>query len=146
MNFYIIFMNLISLLCEPIILVSCILLLYKHKYIKFNQIVIFSLGFCIVMVLKNIIKRPRPYITNNIINHSWIKVNDYSSFPSGHTYCAFMLYFILRHNNIISNKFIVIPIIIALSRVALNVHYISPFGGDIIGGFIIALINYKLLL
>jgi undecaprenyl-diphosphatase len=142
MNFYIIFMNLLSLLCEPIILIGSILLLYKYSYIKFNQIVIFSLGFCFVMVLKHIIKRPRPYMKKNIINKNWIKVDNNSSFPSGHTYCAFMLYFILKHNNIISNKFIVIPILIAMSRIGLKVHYIS----DVIGGLTIALINYKLLL
>ena len=141
MNFYIILMNLISLICEPFVLISFILFLYSIHYIKFRQIIIFLFGFCVVMVIKNIIKRPRPYTLYGNDSYNWIKTDEYS-FPSGHTFCAFMTYFILKHNNIISNKFILIPILVGFSRIALNVHYIS----DIVGGAMIAWINYKLLL
>jgi undecaprenyl-diphosphatase len=142
MKFYIILMNLISLSCEPYILIACIIMLYKYRYININQIVVFVIGFCVVMSLKLNIKSPRPYVLNkNVINHSIIRVDDYMSFPSGHSYCAFMLFFIL-YNNMFSIKYAIIPILIGISRIVLNVHYPR----DVIGGFLIALLNYNLLL
>jgi len=142
MKFHIILMNLLSLSCEPHVLIACILLLYKHKYININQIIIFIIGFCVVMGLKLNIRSPRPYVLNkNLINYSIISVDDNMSFPSGHSYCAFMLFFIL-YNNMFSIKYIIIPVLIGISRIVLNVHRLH----DVLGGFLIALINYNLLL
>lgn len=142
MKFYIILMNLISLLCEPYVLIACIIMLYKYGYMNINQIVVFIIGFCVVMGLKLNIKSPRPYVLNkNVVNHSIVSVDDYMSFPSGHSYCAFMLFFIL-HNNMFSIKYLIIPILIGSSRIALNVHRLQ----DVLGGFVIALLNYNLLL
>lgn len=147
MSFYLTFvinlMNLMSLLCEQYILVPFIFILNYFKFINLYQILIFLFGFFLTMIIKIITKRPRPFQANiNIKNKQWTKVTGYS-FPSGHTYCAFMLYFILLHNNIISNKLIIIlPILIGISRIALGVHYLS----DVIMGIIIAFLNYHIFI
>ena len=79
-----------------------------------------------VLILKNVINRPRPDITHLVIETD-------SSFPSGHANSVFSLYPILSKNyKVLSIFWIVFSILVALSRLYLGVHYFS----DVIFGAI----------
>jgi undecaprenyl-diphosphatase len=87
-------------------------------------------------VIKLIIRRPRPEVLKLVVEKSF-------SFPSGHTMAAVTMYgmllFVLLRTNgnkkiksIIGSILIVLPIIIAISRIYLGAHFAS----DVIGGAI----------
>lgn len=126
------------------IIISIILLMSK-KYRKAGILVICSLIINAVLgelVLKNIIRRPRPFMEISNINLLIPKPITYS-FPSGHTASSFAAIGALFKT--IDNKMILIPVVIlglliAFSRLYLMVHYPS----DILGGIILGLISAKL--
>lgn len=110
-----------------------VLLLYLYKIISYNNLVLLLIGQIIIILLKNIIKRKRPFIIDKNIKNMELKYIDKYSFPSGHTFNAFLLFYILKYNSII-------PYIIAISRVYLGVHYPS----DVIAGALLAKFIYYL--
>ena len=112
-----------------------VLLLYLYKIISYNNLVLLLIGQIIIILLKNIIKRKRPFIIDKNIKNMELKYIDKYSFPSGHTFNAFLLFYILKYNSII-------PYIIAISRVYLGVHYPS----DVIAGALLAKLIYFLSL
>jgi undecaprenyl-diphosphatase len=68
---------------------------------------------------------------------------DYYSFPSGHSVAAFLLYFILmkKYPHLDKNIFIkILPYMVALSRVAMGVHYLT----DVIMGALLAKILFTI--
>ena len=79
----------------------------------------------LITIIKNRVKRERPFVNTKIINHEWFKVTHYS-FPSGHTLNAFLLFYILQHHGyLIGNIYYIIPYLVGLSRIVLKVHYPS---------------------
>ena len=91
----------------------------------------------IIVIIKQLVERPRPYIINNSITQYDNSVRDYRSFPSGHGYSAFYFY-ILIDKVVPKNTYIYLflkgfCIIIAFSRLVLGVHYVT----DIIASYII---------
>ena len=72
-----------------------VVILYYKNFINSSQIFLLISSQLLIIVIKYLVKRDRPFINSDIINREWMKV-DYYSFPSGHTFNAFLLFYILR--------------------------------------------------
>ena len=127
-------MNVISFPFHLKFFIIIITILYYENLITFDQFGLLLIGQVINGGLKYTIRRKRPYMSSNkIVNYEKLKL-DYYSFPSGHTFNAFLLFYILRYNGLINNYFKVIPYLVAISRISLGVHYPT----DVIAGGILA--------
>ena len=126
-------------------IIVCLILVFKYKNYKLAFISLLSLCIAGIMtyILKIIIVRPRP-------EYMLIKESGYS-FPSGHTLNSTALYgFIafLIYKNIKKKRYVPILIggliifIIGLTRIYLNVHYLT----DVLGGLIIGIIHLIILI
>ena len=108
--------------------VPLFIILYLYKKINYKKIKYFIIGICIIVLLKQFFKRKRPFREHTEIINLDNKYFDEYSFPSGHSFTAFYIAFILYKNiNIksIKNIFIIFAYIVATSRVYLGVHYLS---------------------
>lgn len=130
--------NLISLLFNFTFFPLLIIILYYNKFITINDCLLIIGSQILISIVKYIVKRNRPFTDNKIFNREWFKVDHYS-FPSGHTFNAFLLFYILNHNGFLSGyMYYLIPYLIGLSRIVLNVHYPS----DVLVGGLLAKIVY----
>ena len=115
----------------------------KLKIISFKQLKNFFIGIIITLILKNTIRRKRPFKNyKGIVNYD-NKFFDEYSFPSGHSFTAFFIALAVSckiNNTFIKNIIIINAFIVSLSRVYLGVHYIS----DIMFSLFMAkyLVNY----
>ena len=121
-----------------LIFIGLIILIYNRKLI-----LRFLLGFgvtaLITYIIKIAIRRPRPFSTLDII--SLIPSETGFSFPSGHAVFAFFsLAFIWNKFPKFRWIWLILSILIALSRIYTGVHYLS----DIIAAIIIGLSLGKL--
>ena len=133
--------NLISLLFNFTFYPLLVIILYYNNFITFNDCLLIICSQILITTIKNIVKRNRPFIDNKIINREWFKIDSYS-FPSGHTFNAFLLFYILNHNGfLIGDFYYIIPYLVGLSRVVLNVHYLS----DVFVGGLLAKILYTVV-
>ena len=110
----------------------CILKKDKESLINICLASLFSLVG--VYILKEIIKRPRPVL-------SLIEATNYS-FPSGHATFMFALLVVIWYGfkqKYIKYSWLILSVIVAFSRIYLNVHYFT----DVIGGLIFGLIIGK---
>jgi membrane-associated phospholipid phosphatase len=128
------FMRFMSNVLYSKIIMLVVISLFVYGHISIKQFIGILLIGPIVYLMKGFCKRYRPFYNNTNIKLYDTHKLDLYSFPSGHTIFAFLLYFILRDNNLISSIWIVFPILIAYSRVTLGAHYIS----DTIVGVIVA--------
>lgn len=93
----------------------------------------------IQMIVKNLVKRARPYLKYADLEHLYDPPDPYS-FPSGHTCAAFTMTFLAKQIlPIVWPIFLFMAFVIAFSRLYLVVHYPS----DIFGGIFFAYISCK---
>jgi len=133
-----IFMNLTSLPFHFNFYTIIMMVLFLKKKLSSQEVAFLLSSQLIVGGIKHLVKRKRPCHTK-IVNKTQIKCKeklnlDTYSFPSGHTFNAFLLFYILREHNIINNNYLILPYMVGLSRVFLGVHYPS----DVISGALLA--------
>ncbi|MEZ4939158.1 MAG: phosphatase PAP2 family protein [Crocinitomicaceae bacterium] len=111
-----------------------------------KTLVVILINATVVIILKNIIQRARPFDTYDDI----IKLSSGGSpsFPSGHTAevfaLAFSMLFILK-NKTVFYLFLAWAILIGYSRMSMGVHYPSDvLVGALIGGGMAYFINFLL--
>jgi len=132
------FMNLTSLPFHFKFYTIIMMVLYLKKIISPYEVAFILSSQLVVGGIKHLVKRKRPCNTR-IDNKPLIKCKekmklDTYSFPSGHTFNAFLLFYILRENGIINNNYKILAYMVGLSRVFLGVHYPS----DVITGALLA--------
>jgi membrane-associated phospholipid phosphatase len=117
-------------------LIIILIILYFCKLLSINQIIQFLLLTALLIFIKYIFKRNRPFkINKNIKNLDNSKLDPYS-FPSGHMFTASLLIFILQNNlkTNYKNILLFIPFLVGYSRIILGVHHLS----DVIASFVFA--------
>lgn len=125
------------------IIVSVILYLFgneKGKIVAKRMIIILLLTTIITQLIKIFIMRPRPY--TELSNLILLDLGTDYSFPSGHTATSSAMAYVLSKEY---NKwiFILIPLVVAFSRLYIGVHYPSDvLGGFLLGFFIAYLLEY----
>lgn len=117
------------------------LIVIQYKDTTISKICIYSTIISLLIVqlmMKNIIQRPRPYELIESLNIIISKPST-PSFPSGHASISgigFMLSYLYFDKKIIKYSFMILFVLIAISRLILKVHFFS----DIVVGFSIALL------
>lgn len=126
-----------------IITIICLVLLLLHATRKKYGVPVFvtvATSFILNCILKNIFLRPRPDVLRLVTETSY-------SFPSGHSMVNASLYTILvllllKNSSkkgktiILSISFVILFLLIGISRIYLGVHYL----GDVLAGWILGVL------
>jgi undecaprenyl-diphosphatase len=130
------FMRLISAPFHAKFFPIIILILYYVKKVTLHQFIVISYAFLLLGSFKYLIKRPRPFEVDNRISMLETMTLDKFSFPSGHTFYACILLYVLKKSGDLTKEnyhmLELIPVLVGLSRIYLGVHYPS----DVIGAYL----------
>mgnify|MGYP006187207525 CR=1 FL=1 len=125
------FYGLIILLINKIVAIECIKM----------GIIAYSFHYPLYYIIKNTIKRKRPYV-NNINIKCLVKPPDKYSLPSGHSSASTISTLIILTFFPTMKLLIIWPALAGLSRVILGVHFISDALIGIFLGYICFYISY----
>ncbi len=120
------------------IVLSVLLLFFKKtRRIGFVALLALALGaLCTNIALKQIVSRPRPYVTMQALL-PLLPSHDPFSFPSGHTTAAFAYctaIFLQAKNKWYTNALMVFAALMGISRIYVGVHYLTDvFAGVVVG-------------
>ena len=117
------------------IIIAGILYLFgneKGKDVSKKMIIILIVVVIVSQIIKFVVMRPRPY--TELSSLVVLSLGTDPSFPSGHTTISTAMSYVLSKEY---NKWYLmsIPVIVALSRLYLGVHYPS----DVFGGFLVGI-------
>lgn len=102
----------------------------QFKAVVLTSVIAFTLELPIYFILKNTIKRDRPFNAHKDIQNMVYPIDEYS-FPSGHTTAAFLVAFIMcTFLPMLAPILYTFAVLVGLSRIYLGVHY----PGDILAG------------
>lgn len=104
----------------------------KGKNVAKKMIIVLILITIVTQLIKLLVMRPRPY--TELSSLVVLATESDFSFPSGHTSTSVSMIYLLAKEY--DNYWLwIIPIMVALSRMYIGVHYPS----DVLGGFLIGL-------
>lgn len=131
-------------------IVLAVVLMTKQKYREMGVVIILTLMFTTIIgecIIKNLVKRKRPFTNNIKENALLIRKPITYSFPSGHTASSFAVAGVfIAYESSLSIYITILAVLITFSRLYLNVHYPSDvlFGG-ILGMLCSFIITYLCL-
>lgn len=109
-----------------------------------HGVLAFILAWVIADILKDFFPTVRPYLSGGG-EPLVLMPTDSGAFPSGHMAASFALAMtIFKHDRKIGAFYIVLAILIGISRIAANVHYPIDILGGIILGFVISILISKI--
>ena len=133
-----------------VILSTILFFFLKTQRLSLEILSSFIVSGLLAQLLKHIFKHPRPkaFFTEGQYNHfiEGVSINNYVSFPSGHTTTAFALTFILStytKNPLLQLIFLLLAILAGYSRIYLAQHFLEDvLAGAILGSIFSALTLY----
>ena len=127
-------------------IILTVLLLIIPKTRKTGVIMMAALLADVLLCIKNLVARTRPFDVNTAVQLLVAKPRDYS-FPSGHTAASFAsvtaLY--LAGEKKMWKAALVLAVLIALSRLYLYVHYPTDIIGGVVFGSLSGYLGYKIV-
>lgn len=121
--------------------------LVKNKKYIYRLIVVVATSAAVNIILKNIIKRPRPYVQYLDVIGRYTKSGGGYSFPSGHSQMVSTLAFFIIFNTkskLIKFISLLVIVIVAFSRMYFGLHFITDVIAGAVIGFVINYIFYLL--